>query len=134
MTKEAFLSFYPQFSIVPEVVIDEYVEQSNNRFEDFEDSKDEARLLYIAHKLTMYAQSFLPELEGMPANIGMSALQSSGVSAQALSKSVGGVSVSKSEGAGVSSIAGFGEWKQTVFGLQLITLCKIVTAGGVYVP
>ena len=135
MTSEAFLAFYPQFGGIPQVVLEEYVSQSNLRFEDFLESTEEARRLYIAHKLTLYAQTWSPEQSGgVPSNVGMSALSGAGVAAQAMSKSVGGVSVSKSEGSALASISGYGEWKQTEFGLQLINLCKIAVAGGKYVP
>lgn len=134
MTSEFFLAFYPQFGSIPPVVLDEYVEQANLRFDDFLESAEEARRLYCAHKLTLYAQTFTAAQSGAPSASGMAALRGAGVAAQALSKSVGGVSVSKSEGSAVSSINGYGEWKQTEFGLQLITLAKIVTAGVRYVP
>lgn len=135
MTSETFLAFYPQFGAIPGVVLNEYVDQSNLRFDDFHESAEEARRLYIAHKLTLYAQSFTPEQSGgTPTLAGMSMLAGAGVSAQALSKSVGGVSVSKSEGSAISSISGYGEWKQTVYGLQLINLAKVACAGGKYVP
>lgn len=134
MTKEAFLAFYPQFTNFPEVVVNEYVEQSNIRFEDFQDTAEEARRLYIAHKLTLYAQTYVPVLDGSNPALLMSKVSGAGVSAQALSKTVGGVSVSKTEGSALSGLTGYAEWKQTEFGLQLITLAKIATAGGVYIP
>lgn len=134
MTSEIFLAFYPQFGAIPSVVLDEYVDQSNLRFDDFHESAEEARRLYIAHKLTLYAQTFSPAQSGSPSITGMALLSGSGVSAQALSKSVGGVSVSKTEGSALASISGYGEWKQTEYGLQLINLCKVAVAGGKYVP
>ena len=134
MTLDKFLAFYPQFSGFPQVVIDEYTEQANARFGDFEDMAEEARRLYIAHKLTLYAQTYAEERDGAPTASTMRMIAGSGVAAQALSKSVGGVSVSKSEGSGVSSISGYGEWKQTEFGIQLITLAKSATMGGRWVP
>lgn len=134
MTSGEFLAFYPQFGAIPSVVLDEYVAQSNLRFDEFLDSEEEARRLYIAHKLTLYAQTYSPEQSGTATPIGMSALKSAGVAAQALSKSVGGVSVSKTEGSALASITGYGEWKQTEFGLQLINLAKIAVAGGRYIP
>ena len=134
MTKEAFLAFFPQFTAIPDLVIDEYVTQANARFADFEDEAEHARRLFIAHKLTLYAQTYAEIPTGTPTGAGMAKLAGSGVAAQALSKSVGGVSISKSEGSALSGITGFAEWKQTEFGLQLITLAKILTAGGTWVP
>ena len=132
MTVDNFVAFYPQFMGVPEIVVSEYVDQSNLRFKDALDAAEEARRLYVAHKLTLWAQTALPVTEsGMPS---YKQLAGAGVAAQSLSKNVGGVSVSRSEGSGVASISGYGELKQTEFGLQLIQLLKIATAGGKYVP
>lgn len=131
MTKEGFLAFYPFFGSISDVVISEYVDQSNARYSDLLDAKEEARRLYIAHKLTLYAQTFLPSSQGsMPTE---TQIAGSGVAAQALSKSVGGVSVSKSEGSAISSISGYGELKQTSYGLQLISLIK-ASKGVRYIP
>ncbi len=134
MTKEDFLAFYPQFIPFPDVVLDEFVAESNLRFMDFLDAAEKARRLYIAHNLTLYAQTYAETSEGAPLTATMSKLSGSGVAAQALSKSVGGVSVSKSEGSATSGINGFAEWKQTEFGLQLIGLAKIAAAGGRWIP
>ena len=134
MTSENFLAFYPQFGAMPSVVITEYVNQSNLRFDDFIDSEEEARRLYIAHKLTLYAQTYADPMSGDTDGKKMSKIAGVGVAAQALSKSVGGVSVSKSEGSALASISGYGEWKQTEFGLQLIGLAKTASAGGRYIP
>ena len=128
MTAEFFTAFYPQFTSVPQLVMDTFVEQANSRFSECMDAAEEARRLYVAHKLTLYAQTYAPE------GSAMGKLAGSGVAAQSLSKSVGGVSVSKSEGSALNSISGYGELKQTEFGLQLIALLKIATAGGKYIP
>ena len=134
MTKEDFLAFYPQFAGFSEIVVNEYVDQSNARFEDLLDSAEEARRLYVAHKLTLYAQTYAPVIDPSNPALMMSKIAGAGVSAQALSKTVGGVSVSKTEGSATSGLSGYAEWKQTEFGLQLITLAKIATAGGIYIP
>ena len=132
MTRETFLAFYPQFSSVPQVVIDEYISQSEKRFGDFEDMTEEARRLYVAHKLTLYAQTYAEISQQTPTAMGMKKLSGAGVAAQALSKSVGGVSVSKSEGSAVAGISGFAEWKQTEYGLQLISLARMMSP--VWIP
>ena len=132
MTSEHFLAFYPQFSGVSPYVLNEFVEDANLRFEDCLDAAEKARRLYIAHELTLYAQSFLDSNGEAPPS--MKQLAYAGLGAQSLSKSVGGVSVSKSEGSAVSSISGYGNLKMTAFGLELIGLLKIATAGGRYVP
>ena len=135
MTAADFLAFYPQFAPVPTVVLNTYVDESNARFADCLDAAEKARRLYIAHNCTLYAQSYADvPAEGVPIGAAMAKLASSGIAAQTLSKSVGGVSVSNSEGSGVSSIAGFGELKQTSFGVQLINLLRIAHASGKYIP
>ena len=135
MNNANFLAFYPQFSSMPDVVLNEYIAQANARFGEFLDSAEEARRLYIAHKLTLYAQTYAPvPSETEKQAVTMTKLAGAGVSAQALSKSVGGVSVSKSEGSATSGLTGYAEWKQTEFGLQLIGLAKTAYAGGRYIP
>jgi len=135
MTSGEFLAFYPQFSSISSVVLNTYIDQANNRFDEFCDAAEEARRLYTAHKLTLYAQTYAATpTESESPSVVMARLSGAGVSAQALSKSVGGVSVSKSEGTATSGLSGYAEWKQTEFGLQLIGLCKIAVAGGRYIP
>ena len=132
MTTGEFLAFYPQFQAIPDIVIDEYVNQSNARYTEALDAAEEARRLYVAHKLTLYAQTAIPMTDGSTPSL--SRISGAGVAAQALSKSVGGVSVSKTEGSAVSSISGYGELKQTAYGLQLISLIKAMAIGGRYIP
>ena len=134
MTSEEFVAFYPQFTQFPQVVLSTYVEQANARFDEFLDAAEEARRLYVAHKLTLYAQKYAPDGTGMTVPAMMAKVSGAGVAAQALSKSVGGVSVSKSEGSATSGLSGWAEWKQTEFGLQLIGLAKIANGGGRYIP
>jgi len=135
VTSVEFLAFYPQFTSFPTIVMDKYVDQSNARFDEFCDAAEEARRLYIAHKLTLYAQTYSPAAgESENPAVVMARVAGAGVSAQALSKSVGGVSVSKSEGSATSGLSGYAEWKQTEFGLQLIGLAKIAVAGARYIP
>ena len=58
MTQSDFIAFYPQFAgFTPAVVLTEYIRQANARFTSFsEGDAEEARRLYVAHKLTMYAR------------------------------------------------------------------------------
>ena len=62
MTQAEFTAFYPQFAgFTPAVVLTEYIRQANKRFAVFsEEDAEEARRLYTAHKLTMYARTALP--------------------------------------------------------------------------
>ena len=63
MLQSDFTAFYPQFAgFTPAVVLTEYIRQANSRFSSFsEEDAEEARRLYTAHKLTMYARVALPE-------------------------------------------------------------------------
>ena len=66
MTQSEFTAFYPQFAgFTPAVVMTAYIAQANGRFSSFtEADAAEARRLYTAHKLTMYACAALPACEG----------------------------------------------------------------------
>lgn len=132
MTAEYFLQFYPQFTPIPAFVLNEMIDDANLRFDDCLDAAEKARRLYVAHELTLWAMTYLPASDY--STLPITKLSGAGMAAQQLSKSVGGVSVSKSEGSALSSIGGYGEFKQTEFGLQLIQLLKIATAGGKYIP
>ena len=63
MTLAEFTAFYPQFAgFTPVVVLSEYARQANSRFSSFtEEDAEEARRLYVAHKLTLYARMALPD-------------------------------------------------------------------------
>ena len=62
MTQAEFTAFYPQFAgFTPAVVLTEYIRQANARFSSFtEEDAEEARRLYAAHRLTLYARVALP--------------------------------------------------------------------------
>ena len=63
MTAEEFTAFYPQFAgFTPAEVPAEYIRQANARFTAFvPEDAEEARRLYVAHKLTLYAGTALPD-------------------------------------------------------------------------
>ena len=63
MTQADFTSFYPQFTgFTPAVVLTTYIAQANARFSSFSpEDAEEARRLYTAHRLTLYARVALPE-------------------------------------------------------------------------
>ena len=61
MTIETFEAFYPQFaSFSPAIVATTFIDQANARFSSFKEDAEEARRLYVAHKLTLYAQTAPP--------------------------------------------------------------------------
>ncbi len=128
-----FTAFYPQFAgFTPAVVLTEYLRQANARFSDFtEEDGEEARRLYVAHKLTMYAGNALPE--GAEAN--KVSLASAGQRTQRVaSKKVGEVAVTYASGASSSSVsADMADLAETGFGLQLLGLIRLY-GRSVYVP
>ena len=60
MTQSEFTAFYPQFAgFTPAIVMTTYIAQANARFSSFTpEDAEEARRLYVAHRLTLYAMSF----------------------------------------------------------------------------
>ena len=120
-----FLAFYPQFSSFAQgVVLPEYLRQANARFSDFGEDAEEARRLYVAHKLTLYSASTPPE--GVQPTPAVLATAGRGAMQEIASKKVGEVSVSYSTSS-VSSSAytGLNDLKETTYGLQLLSLLRL---------
>ena len=132
ITQSEFIAFYPQFAgFEPAIVLSAYLAQANARFSSFtpEDAA-EARRLYVAHKLTLYAGASLPE----GAEATKAQLASAGQGLQRIaSKKAGEVSVAYAAGVSPAVSAGFADLKETSFGLQLMSLVRLY-ARSVYVP
>ena len=127
LTPSAFLAFYPQFSSFSQgVVLPEYLRQANARFSDFGEDTDEARRLYVAHKLTLYAASSLPEDVSDPSRAQLASV-GRGTVQEVSSKRVGEVSVSYSSSAAAagSVSTALADLKETVYGLQLLALLRL---------
>ena len=135
MTQAEFTTFYPQFAgFTPAVVMSEYIRQANARFSSFtEEDAEEARRLYAAHKLTMYARVALPD-DAAPSK---AAIAAAGQAQQRIaSKKVGEVSVTYSSGASTSSVSAstdMADLTETEYGLQLLGLIRLYSRS-VYVP
>ena len=135
MTQSDFTAFYPQFAgFTPAVVLTEYIRQANDRFSGFvPEDAEEARRLYAAHKLTLYARVALPD----GATPSKSAIAAAGQAQQKIaSKKVGEVSVTYSSGTSSSSVSvqtDLADLTETDFGMQLLGLIKMY-ARSVYVP
>ena len=135
MTPAEFTAFYPQFAgFTPALVLTEYVRQANDRFSDFTaEDAEEARRLYTAYKLTMYARVALPD-GTTPTK---AAIAAAGQAQQKIaSKKVGEVAVTYSSGASSSSVSvstDLADLTETDFGLQLLGLIKMYSRS-VYVP
>ena len=132
MTKNDFLAFYPQFEgFAPAVVLQTLIDRANERFSAFTaQDAEEARRLYTAHKLTLYAGTALSG-----AGFSMERLAEAGRVRQRVSgKKVGEVSVTYAAGASSSSAAAdLAELGETEFGLQLLSLLRLYRRS-VYVP
>ena len=135
MIAAEFTAFYPQFAgFTPAVVLEEYIRQANSRFSAFsEEDAEEARRLYTAHKLTMYARVALPD--GVTPT--KAQIAAAGQAQQKIaSKKVGEVSVTYSSGASSSSMStqtDLADLTETSFGLQLLSLLKLYSVTR-YVP
>ncbi len=135
MTIGEFTAFYPQFAgFTPGVALAEYIRQANARFSGFvPEDAEEARRLYAAHKLTMYARVALPE--GMAPTMAQIAAAGQGQQKIA-SKKVGEVSVTYATGASSSSASvstDLADLTETEYGLQLLSLIRLYSRS-VYVP
>ena len=135
MTQAEFTAFYPQFAgFTPVVVMTEYIRQANKRFSVFSaEDAEEARRLYTAHKLTMYARVALPD--GVTPS--KAQIAAAGQAQQKIaSKKVGEVAVTYSSGTSSSSVSvqtDLADLTETDFGMQLLGLIKMY-ARSVYVP
>ena len=129
MTAADFLSFYPQFSeVIPPAVLDAYVGAANLRFTDFDEDTEEARRLYVAHKLTLYAKTMpASSSSGSSAASSYASLASAGDGTRITSKKVDGVAVTYASGASASSAgsSSLADLTETAFGLQLLTLLRL---------
>ena len=134
MTLAEFTAFYPQFAgFTPAVVLDACVAQANERFSDFSGSDaEEARRLYAAHRLTLYARTALPD--GVTPS--KAAIAAAGQAQQKIaSKKVGEVSVTYATGVSSSSSVStdLADLPETSFGLQLLSLLRLY-GRSVYIP
>ncbi len=125
MTAAEFLAFYPQFeSVIPEPVLSAYVESAGLRFTDFGADAEEARRLYVAHKLTLYART-MPSSAETGGVSSFSALASAGDGTRIASKRVDDVSVTYASSSGSASASGLADLEDTVYGRQLLTLLRL---------
>ena len=135
MTQYEFTAFYPQFAgFTPAIVLSTYIAQANARFETFSpEDAEEARRLYTAHRLTMYARMALPE--GTPPSA--ASIATAGQVYQRIAgKKVGEVSVTYATGASSASVSAssdLADLTETSFGLQLLSLLRLYSVTR-YVP
>ena len=127
MTRADFLAFYPQFgSVIPDVVIDAFVDSANRRFQDFDEDAEEARRLYTAHKLTLYARGMPMHLDASGGAANSAALASAGDGGRVTGKRVDDVQITYSAGGSSSaSSTGLSDLAETLFGQQLLGLLRM---------
>ena len=135
MTESEFKSYYPQFAgFKPAFVLSSCIAQANARFSAFAaEDAEEARRLYAAHKLTLYARTALPEgsapCRALLAEAGMPPQRITG-------KKAGEVSVTYAAGASSASSAAstvLADLPETTFGQQLLSLIRLYSRS-VYIP
>ena len=135
MTQYEFTAFYPQFAgFTPAIVLSAYIAQANARFSSFTpEDAEEARRLYVAHRLTLYARVALSE----GTTPSKAAIAAAGQAQQKIAgKKVGEVSVTYATGASSSSVSAssdLADLTETSFGLQLLSLLKLYSMTR-YVP
>ena len=140
MTQSEFTTFYPQFAdFTPAAVLSAYLEQANARFSHFAPpDAEEARRLYVAHRLTLYARTAPPgdslaapsplseDSPAVPYVPSKATLSAAGdATSQISSRKVGEVQVTYSTRTSSSSSASQADLAETVFGLQLLSLLRL---------
>ena len=123
MTESAFLAFYPQFTcFAGGVVLPEFLRQANARFADFGGEAEEARCLYTAHRLILYASAMPPESQGSTLE---SLVQAAKESLQEIaSEKVGEVAISYTSTQKSTATTAFKDLETTPYGLQLLSLLR----------
>ena len=135
INQSEFIAFYPQFAgFTPAIVMTAYIAQANARFSSFTpEDAEEARRLYTAHRLTMYARVALPD----GTTPSKAAIAAAGQAQQKIaSKKAGEVSVTYATGASSASVSAssdLADLTETSFGLQLLSLLRLYSRS-VYVP
>ena len=126
MTIEQFVAFYPQFAnFEPAIVAQEFLDLANARFGDFGPDTNEARRLFMAHKLTLYAFTALPADAAATMEKIAAAGKAQG-SQQISSKKVDDVQISYASSSNMSASAStsFADLTETEYGMQLLTLIR----------
>jgi len=123
MTESDFLAFYPQFSsFAGGTVLETFIASAACRFSDFHEDAEEARRLYVAHKLTLWARTRPAETDS---EVSYSSLSSAGEGARIISKKVGEVAVTYASGTTASLTTTLTDLGETEYGVQLLTLLRL---------
>lgn len=135
ITRESFLAFYPVFAgFNPDLVMDEYIALANPRFTTFCEDADEARRLFVAHKLTLYARGVL--IAGLEdgATPTMEQIAAQGeASHEVASEKAGEVAVTYASSKASTIDTAFADLTESIYGLQLLSLIQ-AHSFGIYIP
>lgn len=129
-TVDDFYAFYPQFKDqVPENVVEAFVNlaSANINIKRWNKSWEFGMALFIAHFLTLYIKTS-GTVDDPQTN-----LASGLVRGIQTSKSVDGVSVSYDVSSVLTEMDGWGSYKLTEYGIQLLTMARLLGKGNMYV-
>ncbi len=129
-TEEQFLRMYPQFkTVIPAEVLESYLELTNAVVSErrFGAMWKRACGLFAAHMLTLWLKAY--QEPGTPAAEVVSACTAAGV---ITSESADGVSYSMDTST-LQDLAGWADFKLTLFGVQYASLARLLSRGGMYV-
>lgn len=129
-TKEDFLAFYPQFEgQVSDAVLQSFINLASANINEarWHKSWKFGMALFIAHFLTLYVKTSGTEDEPN------TNLASGNVRGIQTSKSVDGVSVSYDVSSILTEMEGWGSYKLTEYGIQLLTMARLLGKGNMYV-
>ena len=125
---DEFLEIFPQFSsnAIPDAYLDMILENANAAIQSarWHTMRKMGVCLYVAHFATLYLKT-QADANDSPDVIAHKGDGGGNVTSQ----SVGGVSVSYGSSEATSDLAGYGSWKETVFGQQLATMARQVGKG-----
>ena len=125
-----FYAFYPQFEgQVPEAVVQTFIDlaSANLNIERWHKSWTVGMALFIAHFLTLYVKTCGTNDDPL------TNLASGNVRGIQTSKSVDGVSISYDVSSVLTDLSGWGSYKLTEYGIQLLTLARLLGKGNMYV-
>lgn len=131
-TVDEFLTIYPQFKSVDPGIISFYIKiaSSSLSYDLYGDVWEMAMGLFIAHYLTLWLKASNGIDEDTPIAKVLNQSLSLGLLA---SKSAGDLSLSYDFSSILSDLDGWGAWKLTLYGQQLVTLAKPLGRIGSYI-
>ena len=132
MTEDAFLAWYPQFSsFTPAVVLRETISRANGLFSGMEpEDAEEARRLYTAHRLSLYALAQPDENDTSPKAAASAAKEAF---RHSIGKKVGEVSVTYGDSSAAMQSTGLADLTGTAWGIRLLTLLRLYSRSR-YIP